>query len=236
VARQRYALARRAADRGVAAWCRLSDLVRKVQGAFDYTTPEGTLNTAERASGIVAEVLAALEGTEDGRRLAKTLRRLERPAVFAFLMVLEEGLGGLRLEQVGPDRPQRLARLVAETVAWRRRDKDPVAVLEAASTGSLADEVELAVVRVVDFAIRSSSAVECVNSRIRLVQVARKRLSEDFVYLLAVYHNLKPFGRGSVRQGHSPAELADIDLPTRDWIELLDLTAHAPAPAEQQAA
>jgi hypothetical protein len=236
VARQRHAVARRAANRGVAEWCRLSDLVKKVQGAFDYTTPEGTLNTAERASGMVAEVLAALEGTEDGRRLAKTLRRLERPAVFAFLRVLEEGLGGLRLEQVGPDRRQRLARLVAETVAWRRRDKDPVALLEAASTGSLADEVELAVVRVVDLAIRSSSAVECVNSRIRLVQVARKRLSEDFVYLLAVYHNMRKFGRGSVREGKTAARLAGIQLPTEDWITLLHLAIAEPAQASAEAA
>jgi len=80
----------------------------------------------------------------------------------------------------------------------------------------------------VDFAVRSSSAVECVNSRVRLVQVARKRLSEDFVYLLAVYHNMRTFGRGSARQGKTAAQLAGIELPTEDWIELLDLTAARP--------
>jgi hypothetical protein len=97
--------------------------------------------------------------------------------------------------------------------------------LAQASTGTVADEVELTVLRALDAAIRSSSSVECVNSRVRPVQAARKRLSEDFIYLLAVYHNMRPFGRGSVRQGHTPAELAGIQLPTRDWIELLDLVA-----------
>ena len=33
------------------------------------------------------------------------------------------------------------------------------------------------------------------------------------------------FGRGSVREGKSPAELAGIALPTTDWIELLGLRA-----------
>jgi len=89
----------------------------------------------------------------------------------------------------------------------------------------VAVEVELAVIEAVDRAVRSSSAVECVNSRVRLVQVARKRLGEDFLYLLAVYHNLHTFGRGSVREGRTPAELAGLDLPTTDWIELLDLEA-----------
>jgi hypothetical protein len=34
---------------------------------------------------------------------------------------------------------------------------------------------------------------------------------------------MKPFGRGSVREGKTPAQLAGIALPTEDWIELLDL-------------
>ena len=109
-------------------------------------------------------------------------------------------------------------------------------LLEQASNGSVADAVEIAVIRLVDRAIRSSSSVECVNARIRLVQVARKRLSEDFLCLLAVYHNLKPFGRGSVRAGKSPAELAGLELPTWDWIELLDLTAQGLAQAAEAAA
>ena len=97
-------------------------------------------------------------------------------------------------------------------------------LLRAASTASVADEVELAVIEAVDMAVRSSSAVECVNWRVRLVQVARQRLGEAFLYLLALYHNMHQFGRGSVREGKSPAELAGIALPSSDWIELLGLT------------
>lgn len=206
----------RAADHVVEQWCELGERAERLAGAFDYTTPEGKLNTSCRAQGIVTEVLAALGTTRAGRRLAKKLRILERLPAFAHLDELAERLSAFGLEQVGPDRERRLARLVAETLAWRQHDKDPVDLLRQASNGSLADEVELAVIEAVDFALRSSSAVECVNSRIRLVQVARKRLSEDFVFLLAVYHNMRTFGRGSVRKGRTAAELAGIPLPTND--------------------
>jgi hypothetical protein len=172
-----------------------------------------------------AFMLAAMAETEEGKGLAGALGGFGRQPAYAHLGVFDEKLGGLRLEQLGPAREAKLARVVAETLAWRRRDKTPVEWLARAATGSLADKVELAVLRAVDAAIRSSSAVECVNSRVRPVQVARKRLSKDFIYLLAVYHNMRPFGRGSLREDHSPAELAGIKLPTRDWIELLDLVA-----------
>jgi len=226
---QLYESATQACDAELGEWCRLADLFRRVERAFDYTTPERKLNTAARAHAMVIEVLKEMEHTEKGRQLAVKLCGVRDPLAFAHLAYLEAALRGLGLEQVGPDRDRRLARLVAETVAWRRTDKTPVAVLEQASNGSVADRVELKVIEVLDVAVRASSAVECVNARVRPVQMARKRLGEDFIYLLAVYHNMKPFGRGSVRAGSTPAELAGIQLPTDDWIELLDLCAE---PAE----
>jgi hypothetical protein len=218
-----YHRAQAESERVLAEWCRLGDLFGQVRRAFDLVGPDGKLHTAAEAQASVAAALAAMTESEEGRSLASKLAVLEQPAFFAHLSVLEERLGALGLEQVGPGRQEELARQVAETVAWRRRDKTAVSVLRQASTGSLADEVELAVIEAVDHAIRSSSAVECVNARVRLVQVARKRLGEDMIYLLAVYHNVHTFGRGSVRAGQSPAELAGIELPTSDWIELLDL-------------
>ncbi len=213
------------ADALLSEWDRLNDLFAQARRAFDLVTPQGRLHTPAAAQAAFRAALAAMERTPEGMALAHKLKPLKAPRFFAHLGALAEHLSVLRLEQVGPDRPARLGRLVAATVAWRRRDKDPVSLLCAASTGSLADAVELAVIEAVDRAVRSSSAVECVNSRIRLVQVARKRLGEDFLYLLALYHNLHTFGRGSRREGKTPAELAGIQLPTHDWIELLGLNA-----------
>ncbi|HUT34564.1 MAG TPA: hypothetical protein VNE39_13840 [Planctomycetota bacterium] len=208
--------------------------------------PRSLLVTGLRlAAGCGAEdwapVFAALEGlqrcvSDAGEGLVRGVKNAQRHPAFEHLRVLAERLGGFHLGQVGPGREARLGRLVAETVRWRVRDKDPVDALRAASKGTLADQVELAVVEAVDYAVRSSSAVECVNSRVRVVQVARKHLSEDFVYLLAVYHNMRTFGRGSVRKGKTAADLADILLPTSDWIELLELTAASHRKADAKAA
>jgi len=220
-----YKSASGACDAELGEWCRLADLFRRVEQAFDYTTADGKLNTAAPADRLVIESLKDMGQTQKGRRLAVELSGVRDPLVFGHLAYMEAGLSGLRLEQVGPDRDRALARLVSETLAWRRTDKTPVAALAQASNGTLADRVELKVIEVLDVAVRASSAVECVNARVRPVQVARKRLGEDFIYLLAVYHNMKPFGRGSVRAGRTPAELAGIELPTDDWIELLDLSA-----------
>ncbi len=70
----------------------------------------------------------------------------------------------------------------------------------------------------------------------RLVQVGRKRLGEDFVYLLALHHNMRRFGRGSAREGRTAAELAGISLPTSEWIELLDLAVADREGSAQRAA
>lgn len=233
-ARQRYYRARRALDQALEECIRLDDLFKRVEEAFEYTTPKGEPNTARRAEGIVADVLKALDepgtGKPDGptneaKRLAKALGTVVRARPFAYLDALNAGLSAVRLDEVGPARELVLGRMVVETLAWRGVHKDRLAAeeLEEASEGTVADEAEVAVLKAVDSAQRSSSYVECVNARIRTVQVARKRLSEDFVYLLAVHHNMKPFGRGSVREGKTPAQLAGIALPTEDWIELLDL-------------
>ena len=236
-ARHTYYHARRACDAVVDLCTQLDDLMGQVERAFDYLTPEGTPNRAHRAERAVARVVRELERlaarlpeklARHPRRLAKELRPITRAPAFAYLDVLARQLDPLRLEQVGPHRARALGEGVRTTLAWRAQHKEPLAWLAQAADGSLADAVELAILRAVDRALRASSYVECVNSRVRPVQVARKRLSEDFIYLLALYHNLKPFGRGSVREGHSPAELAGIALPTADWIELLD---HRGAPA-----
>jgi hypothetical protein len=220
-----YEAACQAAERRTDEWCRLGDLLAEVIAATDLLTPAGQLNTAARAEAKLAEVLAAMRASEEGQGLAAALGPFERQPAFEHLRLFEEKLAGVRLDLPGPAREAERARLVAETLAWRRRDKITVEWLAKASTGSVADEAELAVLRAVDAARRSSSSIECINSLLRPVQAARKRLSGDFIYLWAVWHNLRPFGRGSVREGHSPAELAGIELPAKDWIDLLDFTA-----------
>lgn len=223
-AQRAYAKAQQACEAALGEFDRLGPLLAKVTEAFDYVSPDGRLNTAPQARQRVDEALAEMVHSEKGQRLAAKLSGLRDPLAFTHLDALALGLRHLGLEQVGPDRGRRLARLVAEAQAWRSNHKGSLDELAKAAT-TLAAQVKVDVIGAFDLACRSSSYVECVNGRVQLAKVSRKRVSEDFLYLVAVHHNMAPFGRGSVRAGLSPARLAGVVLPTDDWIELLDLTA-----------
>ena len=66
---------------------------------------------------------------------------------------------------------------------------------------------------------RASSLVESFNSKLRTVQYVKKHVSQEYLWLLAIKHNIEPFAHGK-RQGHSPFELLGIDLGTNDWVDL----------------
>jgi len=84
------------------------------------------------------------------------------------------------------------------------------------------NKIKSEIVDILNTTLRSSSAVECVNSIIRPYQQIKKRFSENFIYLVALYHNLHTFVKGSKREGKSPAEILGIKLPTHDLFELLE--------------
>ena len=68
---------------------------------------------------------------------------------------------------------------------------------------------------------RGSMLAECVNSLLRPVLNRRKHTDQGCLELFRFLHNVRPFARGK-RAGHSPAQLAGIDLPD-DPLSLLSL-------------
>ena len=70
----------------------------------------------------------------------------------------------------------------------------------------------------------ASSAVECVNSIIRLRQGGKRHPNPDFIYLLAWLHNTRSFTEGR-RKGLTPAQLLGIQLPDNGWTMLLNAMA-----------
>ena len=225
-ARADYNRARRACEQALSEYDRLAGLFVQMRNAFEYLDEDGHVNTPARARRQVDEALAAMGTTPEGQRLCAKLKGLKGLATFVFLEVLQEGLGVLGLEQIGPDREKRLGRLVRHVLNWRRTHKETYLDPDP-DLGS--PKLQQQVLECVDRAVRASSSVECVNGRIRVAQVVKKHFGEDSVYLLAIHHNMSPFGRGSVRVGKSPAELMGLDLPTNDWIELLDMMSLAQA-------
>lgn len=75
------------------------------------------------------------------------------------------------------------------------------------------------VFRALDLTLRASSAVECLNSVIRLREGAKRHANPGFVYPMAWLHNTRRFTEGR-RKGLTPAEILDVPLPT-DGLPLL---------------
>lgn len=67
--------------------------------------------------------------------------------------------------------------------------------------------------------VKSSSAVECINSRIGFFRYSKKRFSDEFANFICVIHNLTPFLDGK-RKGQTPADIENVPLPTKDIFEL----------------
>ena len=76
--------------------------------------------------------------------------------------------------------------------------------------------------------VRASSAVECMNSVLRMHQGQHRTITQP---MLGLYWNCRPFRSGK-RRARSPYELLGLPLPTTDWWQRLhwpptDLTLRA---------
>jgi hypothetical protein len=78
--------------------------------------------------------------------------------------------------------------------------------------------------------VRASSAVECVNSVLRMQQARHRSLGQEMLDLKRLYWNCRAFRSGK-RRGKCPYQLLGIPLPTNDFWELLQ---RDPAQLEQE--
>lgn len=106
--------------------------------------------------------------------------------------------------------PCQAARTVAERLGW-------------ASCAPHLEAYCRAVFEILDRTLIASSAVECVNSVIRLREGGKRHPNPKFVYFLAWLHNTRPFEEGR-RKGLTPAELLGVKLPADGLTMLLERT------------
>ncbi len=71
-------------------------------------------------------------------------------------------------------------------------------------------------------AVRASSAVEGVNSVVRMHQGRHRHVSQGMLDLKRLYWNCRVFREGK-RKRHSPYDLLGLQLPTSDWWQLLQV-------------
>jgi hypothetical protein len=76
------------------------------------------------------------------------------------------------------------------------------------------------VARVLVEAVRASSAVECMNSVVRMHQARHRTVMPAMLDLKRLHWNIRKFGGGQ-RKGHCPYELLGLKLPSYDFCTLL---------------
>jgi hypothetical protein len=207
--RARAALER--AERLQAAWDR-------ARAALDPFGPDGRLNDRGRASAEIAAALRELTGPD----WSKVRRALEDRRNLAFLDRMHR-----RLAAAEP-RPE-----WREAMAWRwwlrHVRAAPAADPRIELLCRLARDRELEgeerasydrVAAVLKDTYRASSAVECMNSVLRMQQARHRRMTQPMLDLKRLYWNTRAF-RSGPRKGRCPYQALGLELPTYDFGELL---------------
>jgi hypothetical protein len=215
----------RAYERGEAGW-------RQARAALEVLRPDGRLNDREWARQQIAGALPLL-CERDWYKVRGFLEAVESQT---FLDRLHR-----QLEQAEPD-PALREELIRLWWLRRQRPRAGVAGVPGGS-GHVAHLVQMAVCqkrsagwaasyrrvsRVLRQTVRASSAVEGMNSVLRMHQARHRTVTQGLLDLKRLYWNSRPFREGR-RKGRCPYELLGLKLPSYDFGALLQM----PVPERQ---
>ena len=192
---------------------------RRCRAAFELFRPDGRLNDRAWAEGEIAAGLTELAGP-DWKKVANFLRDRRR---LAFLDRMHE-----RLAAAEPRVEWR------DTLAWRcwklrhpalGSASNPLAAMAyAVATQRPLDAAEQAayerIAAVLETTVRASSAVECMNSVLRMQQSRHKRMTQPMLDLKRLYWNCRPL-RSGPRKDTCPYRALGLQLPTYNFWGLL---------------
>ena len=195
---------------------------------------DGRFLTEKLAKRILADVIQRLSPLADGLGLADLQKQVRKAQshCLAYIREISYQLGrlGLTLPDTLPIPKNQFLRLAIGEVCLRYAfwqgafvHREYLALWETlwplghhlATFHRLVQQVQ----EILYTPKRASSLVESFNSKLRTVQYVKKHVSQEYLWLLAIKHNIEPFAHGK-RQGHSPFELLGIDLGTNDWVDL----------------
>ncbi|MBV8457593.1 MAG: hypothetical protein JO122_13370 [Acetobacteraceae bacterium] len=206
-------------ERSEAAW-------KRAHAALQVFRPEGRLNDRPWAQEQIAGALRQLSG----REWSKVRNYLQAKETLTFLDRLHR-----QLQEVAPEEPLRgeLVRLW-----WLRRQRPRATtagvIAGAGHVASLVQRVVChrtdanwqgwyrAVARVLRQAVRASSAVECLNSVLRMHQSRHRTVTQGLLDLKRLYWNSCAFREGK-RRGRCPYEHLGLKLPSYRFWDLLEM-------------
>jgi hypothetical protein len=196
---------------------RLESSWGRAHAALDLFTADGRLNDRRSAENEIAAALTGLSGPD----WSKVRNFLNDPRSLAFLDRMHR-----RLESAEPRPAWR------EAMAWRwwlshrrpRASGPELGLVEAVGRARPLSEPEQAsydrVAAVLSDTVRASSAVECMNSVLRMQQSRHRRMTQPMLDLKRLYWNCRAF-RSGPRKEVCPYRALGLDLPTFDFWELL---------------
>ena len=217
----------RRAERALDAWSAAATAWSEVADALRLFTPQGSLNTAERARALIAAALPRLSDPA----WSKVRRLLQRPQLLTFLDAAQQGIAALPLPAEvraaavrGEGLRRRPEQLRGEGVSsGALRGVLLAAGLVLSLSGAVGAQAVAGVRGVVRGVWRASSLVECINSVARMQQSRHRKMTQGLLDLKRLYWNCREFRTGH-RRRKSPYDLQGLQLPTRDWWELLQWT------------
>lgn len=204
---------------------------QKAKAALELFGPDGRLNDRAWAEAQVTAALPALAGKE-----WTTLRHLlQSPKAFAFLDRLHAQLGRLPIDQ---ELREALVRLWWLRHRARKGDADghhaKAILLQEVLCWKLAPDWQRWYPEVdgtLGTTVRASSAVESVNSVLRMHQSRHRNLGQGLLDLKRLYWNTRPFRKGP-RRGRCPYQWLGLDLPSYDFLALIQAEMAATVPPE----
>ena len=170
---------------------------QRARGAFEVFRPDGQLNDRTWAGQEIKAACLVLVGPA----WRKVRKMLNDRRTLAFLD---------RTQQELAKAEPRAAVRAALVRLWRLENKPGTAAFPAAVVVARAVCARLAedwakgyakVSFVLEHVLRASSAVECVNSIVRMHQSRHRNLSQEMLDLKRLYWNCRPFREG--KRGHS---------------------------------
>jgi hypothetical protein len=189
---------------------------RQARAALELFRPDGRLNDRVWAQSQIALACRGLMGPawekvvrmlRDQRTLTfldRLHRQLAEAVPCAFLR--EQLVQLWRLEQGTPS-AGRIAQAAVQQVICAKLDSGWWAKYQRVS-------------ELLSGVVRASSAVECVNSVLRMQQARHRNVSSEMLDLKRLYWNTRPFRSGKRKQ-RCPYEHLGAHLPTFDFWELL---------------
>jgi len=223
-ARQAWHQAERVFDQAVAA----ETAMNRIKAAVALWRPDGHLNDRAWAQQQIAETISELGAEEWGkvRRLLQDSRTLNHLDWMQEQMVqaipdplLREAVIRLRywrgeMSRSHGARQMHATHLVVESqLLCQRLSPDWL-------------QADARVGYIVSHTVRASSAVEGMNSVLRMPQARHRPVRQQMLDLKRGFWHCRPFTQGK-RRGACPYQLLGLSLPTHDWWELLQMEPEA---------